>query len=189
MNVREIPIDQIRISRDRMRDELGDIDALAQSIQTFGLLQPIIVDANLELVGGFRRYTAHRKLGKGTISAVFKDEMDELAYREVELEENAQRLDMSWAERAKCIAEIDRIKRLRNPDWGQTQTAVVAGVKQSQVSDAIKITQMRKLFPEIAEAKSLHQAKSWAQHKAKTVQRIVDVQSNPDVYQDIESLS
>lgn len=189
MNVVELPVAEIQISQARARKVYGNVDQLAESIKTYGLLQPIIVyKDNKELVAGGRRLEAHKKLGKETISVVFREEMDELDYREVELEENIQRLDMSWAERTDAIAEIDRIKRKRNHNWGLTQTAQVAGLNnKSQVSAAVNMSKMMALFPEIRAAKSFNQAKSWAEHKAKTITRIIDVQNRPEDFSSIEA--
>lgn len=47
----------------RFRQDLGDIGALAQSIQKFGLLQPIGVDERYRLIFGQRRLAASRLLG------------------------------------------------------------------------------------------------------------------------------
>lgn len=56
-------IADIRIGR-RYRKNLGDIEALARSIQELGLLQPIVVNAsNSELIAGMRRLEACRLLG------------------------------------------------------------------------------------------------------------------------------
>jgi ParB family chromosome partitioning protein len=58
---------QIRINDvivgERFRKELGDVKALAQSIEKIGLLQPIAVDENGKLIAGHRRLEACRSLG------------------------------------------------------------------------------------------------------------------------------
>ncbi|WP_158007551.1 ParB N-terminal domain-containing protein, partial [Acidithiobacillus caldus] len=55
-------ISDISVGR-RFRQDLGDIGALAQSIQKFGLLQPIGVDEQYRLIFGQRRLAACRLLG------------------------------------------------------------------------------------------------------------------------------
>ena len=47
----------------RFRRDLGDIDALAKSISTVGLLHPIVINENNELIAGVRRLEACKKLG------------------------------------------------------------------------------------------------------------------------------
>ena len=48
---------------ERRREDLGDVTALAKSIQQYGLLQPIVVDAAMNLVAGERRLSACLSLG------------------------------------------------------------------------------------------------------------------------------
>ena len=55
-------VDQIGIPR-RFRTDLGDIDALATSIQELGLLEPIVINPAGELVLGERRLAAVKQLG------------------------------------------------------------------------------------------------------------------------------
>lgn len=45
------PIDSIIITG-RIRKDLGDINLLAESINTVGLMQPIVINENNELVDG-----------------------------------------------------------------------------------------------------------------------------------------
>lgn len=56
------PIDQIEIG-ERCRRDLGDIDALAKTIDELGLLQPIVITPDNLLIAGARRIAAGRKLG------------------------------------------------------------------------------------------------------------------------------
>lgn len=48
---------------DRHRKDFGDIDSLAASIKSVGLLSPIVVDGSNRLVAGHRRLKALQKLG------------------------------------------------------------------------------------------------------------------------------
>ncbi|GAA2223109.1 hypothetical protein GCM10010413_15030 [Promicromonospora sukumoe] len=61
----DVAVDAITVG-ERHRHDLGDIDALAASIQQFGLLQPITVTPDLVLVCGFRRLMAIQRLGWAT---------------------------------------------------------------------------------------------------------------------------
>ena len=64
----EVSIASITIGR-RIRHELGDIDALAQSIADVGLLQPIVLTEDDKLIAGHRRIEAFKKLELTTIPA------------------------------------------------------------------------------------------------------------------------
>lgn len=61
-----IPIESIVIG-DRTRKDFGDISILAESISSVGLLQPIVINENKELVDGQRRILAYKQLGKKEI--------------------------------------------------------------------------------------------------------------------------
>ncbi len=64
----EVNIDLI-VVKDRHRKDFGDIDSLAKSIEYQGLLQPIGIDSNYNLIFGERRLRAHKRLGLKTINA------------------------------------------------------------------------------------------------------------------------
>jgi ParB family transcriptional regulator, chromosome partitioning protein len=55
-------IDDIKVGK-RHRQDLGDIEALANSIAATGLLHPITVDATGNLLAGARRLAACKQLG------------------------------------------------------------------------------------------------------------------------------
>ena len=63
-----LPLDAIKVGA-RFRQDHGDLDALARSIQELGLLQPIGVDRGHNLIFGHRRFLAHQRLGLETIQA------------------------------------------------------------------------------------------------------------------------
>lgn len=159
---------------------------LAASLRRFGLLQPIVLNSDMTLVAGCRRITAAKEAGWTHIDANFKEELDEITRRELELEENIQREDMTVIERQRAIAELHRLKMLQNPDWTGIQTAAVASVHPSDVSKALKITKMAELFPEIAKAKTTSEALKMAQTKAKAIGRVQDVKANPGDYSAVE---
>src|SRR4051812_17928608 len=56
-----LPLAQV-VVRDRHRNDLGDLDALAQSILAVGMLHPIVVDERHRLIAGERRLEAWRSL-------------------------------------------------------------------------------------------------------------------------------
>lgn len=63
-----LPLEAVKVGN-RFRQDYGDIDALADSIEAIGLLQPIGVDRGHNLIFGHRRYLAHLRLGRETIQA------------------------------------------------------------------------------------------------------------------------
>jgi DNA modification methylase len=182
-----IPLDRVVINRERFRDATGDMEGLAASLLKFGQLQPIVLDSNNELLAGFRRFTAAGMNGWTEIVATRKDDVDELLAREIELEENIQRENMSWVEEQRAIAEIDRIRRMRDPNWNQAKTAQVINpnMGQNRVSEAVQLTKAMELFPELKTAKNKNQAMSWLKQKASLVVRTAEVKNNNETYVDV----
>lgn len=195
MKLLRLPISEIKIGDDRQRREMGDdskkakaaLDDLVGSIKSVGMLQPIGVSSSNELLYGRRRLEAARVLGWTEVDVVVdpERELSEFDKELMELDENIQRFDLSFEERTQAIARVNRLRIQQDPSWTQRKTAEQLNIKQSQVSDAVKMDQLFKLFPELKEAKSMKQAKSMAASKSKTVLRKVEVASNPKKYEEI----
>jgi ParB family chromosome partitioning protein len=106
-----IPLESI-IIRKRIRRELGDISGLMESLKNYGQLTPIIINRKHELIAGFRRLHAAKRLGWKSIEAVMINRSTEQQKLEIEIEENIQRLDLSPEE----IADgMGRLRKLRRP--------------------------------------------------------------------------
>ena len=175
----QLLITDIKVSRERFRDvDDSTLNALCDSLLRFGQLQDIIVDDTMELLDGMHRLSAARALGWSHIGGMLKSDVSETFAREIELETNIRRKDMTWQERAKAISEIDNLKRKTDPGWGQQQTAAVVGAtRRADISDAIKITKMMELFPEISSAKNISRAMNMAVRKAHLVGRMMDAET------------
>jgi ParB/RepB/Spo0J family partition protein len=77
---------------DRHRANMGDLDALASSLQEIGQLQPIVVTSGLRLVAGGRRLAAAQRLGWVEIDAKVVDGLsDASALLRAERDENTCR--------------------------------------------------------------------------------------------------
>ncbi len=91
----KIKIDDIKISA-RIRQEHPKVEELKQSIQEVGLLNPVIVNEENELLSGFRRLTACRELGWDEIEAIqIRTGDDELKKLDIEYHENVGRADLT----------------------------------------------------------------------------------------------
>lgn len=194
MQVQQLEAARIGIPAGRFREADGKkVEEIAASMLKFGQLQPIIVTqeplaGDIVLVDGLHRLTAVLANGGTFVEAVMRDDVDELFLKEMELEVNIQRKEMTWQERENAIATLHTIKMQRNPNWTQAQTMAATGAaRQADVSEALQLTKMMELFPEIKEAKSKNQALSWAKAKAKSVLRVEEVKNNQVDYADIEA--
>lgn len=88
-------ISEIKVGK-RFRQDLGNIDSLAESIQGVGLLHPIVISEDKELIAGYRRLEACKKLGWTDIPE-HKVPLKDLA--KGEFHENHVRKDFTSSER------------------------------------------------------------------------------------------
>lgn len=99
MNLREIAINEIKYNfKKRIRNDLGDLNALKDSIQKHGLFYPVIVNEKLELLAGQRRLESVKELGWTMIPALIVKTGSELEKFEIEIEENMARKEFTLEE-------------------------------------------------------------------------------------------
>jgi ParB/RepB/Spo0J family partition protein len=101
----KVQVSSIKV-KDRLREDLGDIDELAESIKSFGLLHPIVVDSQKRLVAGARRLAACKKLGMRHIEVKLYGQLSDVERREIELEENLKRKDLTKFEESKYTVAL-----------------------------------------------------------------------------------
>jgi ParB family chromosome partitioning protein len=68
----QIPIEDIKIKR-RIRKDLGDLNALSESLRRYGQMHPILINKKNVLISGRRRLEAAKRLGWRTINAQLID--------------------------------------------------------------------------------------------------------------------
>jgi ParB family chromosome partitioning protein len=125
----ERSIDSIRIGS-RHRSDLGDIDALAASIDRQGLLQPITVTPDGTLVCGARRLAALRQLGKRKLNVWVRSGIsDRLTQLLAEQDDNALHKTLSPTEAATLYREV---KMLLAEDAQRRQEASRFGSEQGK---------------------------------------------------------
>lgn len=99
----EIEIDKINDDAFMIRAELNDIDGLAYSIKSLGLLEPLVLrpwrDGKYQLIAGHRRYKACLKAGMTKVKAIIVDVSDKDAFL-MALVENVQRKSLNPIEEA-----------------------------------------------------------------------------------------
>jgi len=92
--------------RTRFREEA--LDELTRSIQSSGIIQPLVVRRignRFELIAGERRWRAAQKAGLTKVSAILRQVPDELAL-EMTLVENIQREDLNAIEAARAFERL-----------------------------------------------------------------------------------
>lgn len=122
------PIDDIVVG-ERLRKDLGDISRLSESIKQRGIICPIAVTPDMDLIYGQRRLEAARLANLDLVPyIVIETPDDDETYREMEMLENTDRKDFTIEEKVriidqtepKLIALKDKIKaaRIRNDSEG-----------------------------------------------------------------------
>jgi DNA repair protein RadA len=121
----QVPIDSIKIGS-RFRKDLGDIASFAKDISEIGLLHPIAINQNRELISGLRRIEAFKLLGRNEIPAHIVN-LDDIVKGEVS--ENTQRKDFSWE-------EIIRIKKAVEPEIKkESEKRMLSGKPSAKFAD------------------------------------------------------
>jgi ParB family transcriptional regulator, chromosome partitioning protein len=112
----KIAIETIQVDEEiRIRKDTGHLGPLEASIGEVGLINPILIDENYNLISGYRRLSACRNLGWKEIEAtVLSFKGDQLKKLEVEVAENVFRKDFTPEEiQSVEIRRQELLERLR----------------------------------------------------------------------------
>lgn len=136
-NFKSVDIDTIIVDRPvRQRRVLTDLDDLAKSIETIGLINPPVVDENLRLIAGERRLTACRDiLGWTMIPVQFAEDCSEAELQLIELEENVKRTDLTWQDQCRAVNNYHKLRLADDTAWTASKTAKALGMRDMDVSD------------------------------------------------------
>jgi ParB family chromosome partitioning protein len=109
----EVPISKIKVKK-RIRKELGNIKSLMESMNKNGLINPIVLNDKYELLAGYRRLIAAKRLGWSKIEAKVIKTTDELNKLEIELDENLIRKEFTPEEVANGINLKKELIKIKN---------------------------------------------------------------------------
>ena len=105
---------QIRIEdiilRKRIRSDMGDLASMMESLKKYGLMNPIVINRNNELIAGHRRLESAKRLGWKVIEVIVLDRQDEIDQLEMEIEENIQRKNLTTNELSEGYLKLDKLK-------------------------------------------------------------------------------
>lgn len=134
-----IPVDEIDPSPEQPRGDFDEhaLESLAASIESIGLLQPIVVrrvEDRYVLVAGERRLRASRMAGLETIPVVLRPETDSRSNLLEALVENLQREDLSVLEEAAAYRQLME-------DFGMQhdEVATEVGRSRSAVTNTVRL--------------------------------------------------
>ena len=186
MQILRVPLQDILIPSYRQRKEIeGEaLGALMQSIESHGLLQPIVVrlaGGKTTLVAGERRLRALQNMEgmggtyrfggsewpAGEAPCVSLGELDPLAAESAELEENIRRVDLTFQERIAATGRLADLRRKQAESVGglpPTLRELSSETRGSDSSSSMEDTRRELILsqhlhkPDIAKAKNLDEA-------------------------------
>lgn len=146
-NLKNLKITEVEPNRDQPRKQFKQesLEELAESIKTYGLIQPIVVsklDGYYGIIAGERRWRAAKLAGLTEIPAIIRED-DEQKNREISLIENIQREDLNPFDKALAIRSL-------MDKYGLTQEEVAKriGKSRSSISNTVRILNLQ---PDILE--------------------------------------
>lgn len=133
-------ISAIWVNREtRQRREITDVEDLAKSIAKIGLINPIVVKKDGELIAGERRWTAVQILGWTHINVQFAEDMSEIELKLLELEENVRRVDLPWQDQCRAVEEYHKLRTAEQEDWTVSATAEALGLDRREVGQKLMV--------------------------------------------------
>ena len=167
-----IKIADIKIPEDRKIGELGDIQGLIDSIKLNGLINPIVVDKEKQLIDGFRRLKALMHLKVQEVDARFYENLSDFARQRIRVESELQKKRLTWQEETELKSQLHKLytrefgtgsnRKQKGPraekKWGQKQTAQVLGIAKSTMSEDLKLAAAIEHFPQLKKVTSKRDA-------------------------------
>ena len=137
--LKQLPIDLIKASANNPRRQFAEdeLESLAQSLRSKGLLQPIMVrplaQGGYEIVAGERRWRAAQRAGIHTVPVIVR-ELDDRETLEIALIENVQRSDLNHLEEARAYKML-----MDQYGYTQMQLAESIGKSRSHIANTLRL--------------------------------------------------
>ena len=137
-NLKFLKITEVEPNRDQPRKTFNQesLEELAESIKTYGVIQPIVVskkEGYYSIVAGERRWRAAKIAGLEEIPAIIRDD-EEQVNKEIALIENIQREDLNPFEKALGIRHL-----MEKYGLTQEQVSKKLGKSRSAISNTVRI--------------------------------------------------
>ncbi|EGC84590.1 ParB/RepB/Spo0J family partition protein [Anaerococcus hydrogenalis] len=136
-----IPMEKIYTRKDQPRKNFDDkaLLGLSQSIEKYGLLNPIVLRKNgikYEIIAGERRFRASKLLGHKEIDAIIKN-VDNKNIDILSIVENVQREDLTGLEEANAYNEL-----CQNYNMTQEEVAKTVGKSRSYIANSLRLLKL-----------------------------------------------
>jgi len=175
----QLPVDKLipNPGQPRKNFDETELQELADSIKTYGIIQPIIAanagDGTYIIIAGERRTRAAKLAELSTVPVIIRDYTDQKKL-EISLIENIQRSDLNPIEEAAAFKNLMDFSNL-----SQDELAMRMGKNRSTVANALRLL---KLPIEIQ--KSIEEGKVSSGH-ARALLSVTDVKSRDKLYREI----
>jgi len=138
---KNIAVGELVVSPLNVREDIGDIQSLAESIRDDGLLHPLTVRPygdQYEIVAGRRRYEACKLIGMKVIPCNVAEEMDDRRAVLTSLKENMRRGDLTAAEKKRGIQKLLQMNGGDTPS-NRRKAASSLNISMAQLKEAIEV--------------------------------------------------
>jgi len=141
-NFKLINTSEIKANKDQPRKDFKkeELEELAASIKSQGVLQPIVVrkkaEQQYEIIAGERRWRAAQIAGLHEIPALVKEMTDNEA-QEAALIENIQRENLNAVEEARAYKKL-----LENKNTGYDSLSSIIGKSKSHISNMLRLLEL-----------------------------------------------
>ena len=141
-NFKLINISEIKANKDQPRKDFKkeELEELASSIKSQGVLQPIVVrkkdEQQYEIIAGERRWRGAQIAGLHEIPALVKEMTDNEA-QETALIENIQRENLNAVEEARAYKKL-----LENQNTGYDSLSAIIGKSKSHISNTLRLLEL-----------------------------------------------
>lgn len=155
--IQTLPINDIEPNKEQPRKEFDQeaLIQLADSIQTYGVLQPLLVrplsDGIYQIVAGERRWRASRMAGITEVPVIIRD-MSEEEVVKIALVENLQREDLNALEEA-----LGYQKLMEEYELTQEEVAKAVGKARSGIANSLRLLNLPDAVKEMLKNNQLSQ--------------------------------
>ena len=153
----ELKVIEVEPNKKQARKEFNykKLEELAESIKTFGVLQPIIVakkDGYYEIIAGERRWRASKLANIKTIPAIIREDKDE-ENTHISIIENVQRENLNAIEKAQGYKDAIEKYELSVEDFAKK-----IGKTKNAITDVLEILNLSDKVLELARKENLSEA-------------------------------
>ena len=147
--LKNLKINEVEPNREQPRKMFDQeaLEGLAESIKTYGVIQPIVVtkkDNYYAIIAGERRWRASKIAGITEIPAIVRED-DERKNKEIALIENIQREDLNAYEKAMAVRNL-----MDDYSLTQEQVAKKLGRSRSSIANTVRILNLNPDVLELA---------------------------------------